>query len=93
MDDLEYGTRDKRGNWTPNATLEIAPFWIGKWAQLGHFLKDYIWPWNQAQAGKPVQIQRQVPVRESVRCVLVQKPEPRQFPTQLFRRHPDLDSG
>ena len=30
MDDLEYGTRDKRGNWTPNATLEIAPFWTGQ---------------------------------------------------------------
>jgi len=46
MDDLEFGTCDKRGNWTPNATLEIAPFWRGKWDQMGHFLKDYIWPWN-----------------------------------------------
>ena len=46
MDDLQYGTRDKRGNWAPDATLEIAPFWRGKWDQMGHFLKDYIWPWN-----------------------------------------------
>lgn len=46
MDDMKYGTRDKRGNWTPNSTLEIAPFWIGKWNQVFHFLKDYIWPWN-----------------------------------------------
>ena len=46
MDDLKFGTRDKRGNWTPDATLEIAPFWTGKWGQMGHFLKDYVWPWN-----------------------------------------------
>ena len=36
MDDLQYGTRDKRGNWTPTRTLEIAPFWRGKWNEMGH---------------------------------------------------------
>jgi len=46
MDDLQYGTRDKRGNWTPTRTLEIAPFWRGKWNEMGHFLKSYVWPWN-----------------------------------------------
>ena len=46
MDDLQYGTRDKRGNWTPTRTLEIAPFWRGKWNEMGHFLKSYLWPWN-----------------------------------------------
>lgn len=46
MDDLEFGTRDKRGNWKPNERLEIAPFWTGKFNQLGSFLIDYIWPWN-----------------------------------------------
>lgn len=46
MDDTNYGTRDKRGNWTPNERLEIAPFWLGKWKQMGRFAKEYFWPWN-----------------------------------------------
>ena len=46
MDDLQYGTRDKRGNWTPTRSLEVAPFWRGKWNEMGHFLKSYLWPWN-----------------------------------------------
>lgn len=25
MDDLRFGTRDKRGNWKPNEKLEVAP--------------------------------------------------------------------
>ena len=27
MDDLAFGTRDKRGNWAPSEPLDIAPFW------------------------------------------------------------------
>lgn len=27
MDDLQYGTRNKRGDWTPNAPLELPPLW------------------------------------------------------------------
>ena len=27
MDDLQFGSRDKRGNWTPNALAEPAPIW------------------------------------------------------------------
>lgn len=46
MDDLKYGTRDKRGNWSPNKPLEIAPFWLGKFNKLGHFIVEYLWPWN-----------------------------------------------
>lgn len=46
MDDLQFGTRDKRGNWTPNERLEIAPFWLGKWNKMGAFLVEYLWPWN-----------------------------------------------
>lgn len=46
MDDLKYGTRDKRGNWSPNTYLEIAPFWTGKFSKLGSFLVEYLWPWN-----------------------------------------------
>ena len=48
MDDLRFGTRNKRGDWAPNAIPEIAPFWswppqvlkVLKW------LPGYIWPWN-----------------------------------------------
>ncbi len=46
MDDLQYGVRDKRGNWAPNAALEIAPFWTGRFGKLGAFAVDYLWPWN-----------------------------------------------
>jgi sterol desaturase/sphingolipid hydroxylase (fatty acid hydroxylase superfamily) len=46
MDDLKFGTRDKRGNWTPNRRLTIAPFWEGRFGQMGRFLIDYLWPWN-----------------------------------------------
>lgn len=46
MDDLKFGTRDKRGNWAPNAPLNIAPFWEGRWGQMKHFVVEYFWPWN-----------------------------------------------
>ena len=46
MDDLKFGTRDKRGNWTPNDPLEIAPFWTGKWSAMGRWLVAYVWPHN-----------------------------------------------
>lgn len=46
MNDLEFGTRDKRGNWTPSKTLQLAPFWTGNWSGLKQFALEYIWPWN-----------------------------------------------
>ena len=46
VDDLKFGTRDKRGNWTPNDPLEIAPFWTGKWSAMGRWLVAYVWPHN-----------------------------------------------
>ena len=46
MDDLKFGTRDKRGNWSPNEALQIAPFWRGKFGELGGWLVSYIWPHN-----------------------------------------------
>jgi sterol desaturase/sphingolipid hydroxylase (fatty acid hydroxylase superfamily) len=46
MDDLQYGTRDKRGNWAPNSPLEIAPYWTGQWSKIGQFLIGLVWPWN-----------------------------------------------
>lgn len=48
MDDLQYGTRNKRGDWAPNGKIEIAPFW--RWPMsaraLGAWLVEYLWPWN-----------------------------------------------
>lgn len=48
MDDTLYGTRDKRGNWSPGKALEIAPFWRKPLdlKSLGRWLIDYVWPWN-----------------------------------------------
>lgn len=48
MDDLQFGTRNKRGDWSPNAHPQIAFFWktpfdLRKWAR---FAIDYVWPWN-----------------------------------------------
>jgi sterol desaturase/sphingolipid hydroxylase (fatty acid hydroxylase superfamily) len=48
MDDLVVGTRNKRGDWTPNARLEIAPLYkfpISLRALLG-WLPGYFLPWN-----------------------------------------------
>ena len=48
MDDLTFGTRDKRGNWAPKARPEIAPFWA--WPpqvlKVLHWLPGYVWPWS-----------------------------------------------
>jgi hypothetical protein len=46
MDDLKFGTRDKRGSWTPCRRRQIAPLWDGKWGQMGRYLIDYVWPRN-----------------------------------------------
>jgi len=46
MDDLKFGTPDKRGNWSPNQPLEIAPFWMGKWDRMGRWIIAYLWPHN-----------------------------------------------
>jgi sterol desaturase/sphingolipid hydroxylase (fatty acid hydroxylase superfamily) len=56
MDDTLYGTRDRRGDWSPNAAIEIAPFWrlppslpaILKW------LPGYFLPWNLLFAASAV---------------------------------------
>ncbi|MDE2384875.1 MAG: sterol desaturase family protein [Alphaproteobacteria bacterium] len=48
MDDLKFGTRNKRGDWAPTAVLEFAPFWY--WplnlTKLAKWLVGYVWPWN-----------------------------------------------
>lgn len=48
MDDLQFGTRNKRGDWVPAQRLGLAPFWqwpmsVGK--IIGWFF-TYLWPWN-----------------------------------------------
>ncbi|MFV0245128.1 MAG: sterol desaturase family protein [Qingshengfaniella sp.] len=48
MDDLKFGTRDKRGNWTPSAPLQVAPILVWPWSLL-KFLKwlpGYFLPYN-----------------------------------------------
>ncbi|MGY4627152.1 sterol desaturase family protein [Bradyrhizobium sp. USDA 4486] len=48
MDDTLYGTRDKRGNWTPNRQLKRAPVFVWP-VQPKHFLRwlfGYLWPSN-----------------------------------------------
>jgi sterol desaturase/sphingolipid hydroxylase (fatty acid hydroxylase superfamily) len=48
MDDLKYGTRNKRGDWQPNGKLEIAPYWAWppRLMKVLAWLPAYIWPWN-----------------------------------------------
>lgn len=48
MDDLQFGTRNKRGDWKPKDILEVSPLW--SWpprpAKLMQWLAGYLWPWN-----------------------------------------------
>lgn len=48
MDDLTSGTRDKRGNWTPNAPALPAPFWRRPFSLRAvlAWLPGYVWPWT-----------------------------------------------
>lgn len=55
MDDTEFGTRDKRGNWTPNTPYEYAPVFV--WPPRPRaFLRFVFWtpgyflPWNMLYA-------------------------------------------
>ncbi|WP_160012072.1 sterol desaturase family protein [Rhizobium sp. 18055] len=48
MDDLNFGTRDKRGHYIPNGRLELAPIWSfpPKVLKLLKWLPGYFFPWN-----------------------------------------------
>ncbi len=48
MDDLKFGTRNKRGDWAPNAHLEVAPFWLRPFsiARVLRWVPEYLFPWN-----------------------------------------------
>ncbi|GAH40824.1 unnamed protein product, partial [marine sediment metagenome] len=50
MDDQHYGTRDKRGDWSPKDPIEIAPFYRLPWKprELLGWLKGFFLPWNAA---------------------------------------------
>ncbi len=48
MDDLQSGTRDKRGNWSPSEALDVAPFWRKPFSlpKVLAWIPGYLWPWN-----------------------------------------------
>ena len=48
MDDLQFGTRNKRGDWAPKAPLQIASSWARPFNLLKflRFIPDYLFPWN-----------------------------------------------
>lgn len=48
MDDLKYGTRNKRGDWIPNDKIELPPYWDRplKPLKVLKWLPEYLFPWN-----------------------------------------------
>lgn len=59
MDDTIYGTRNRRGDWTPNERVEYAPLFAWPPKPLGNLkwlfgYPGYIWPWNLFYAGLAV---------------------------------------
>jgi sterol desaturase/sphingolipid hydroxylase (fatty acid hydroxylase superfamily) len=48
MDDTLHGTRNKRGDWAPNARREPAPLWAWppRWSKVLAWLPGHFWPWN-----------------------------------------------
>ena len=48
MDELKYGTRDKRGNWSPNEPLSVGPLLDVPWSpvRILKWLPSYLFPWN-----------------------------------------------
>jgi sterol desaturase/sphingolipid hydroxylase (fatty acid hydroxylase superfamily) len=48
MDDLKFGTRNKRGDWTPGSPLGLAPYltWPREPKKYFDWLMGYLFPWN-----------------------------------------------
>ena len=48
MDDLKFGTRNKRGDWAPRAHVELPPYWAWppKILSVLKWLPEYLFPWN-----------------------------------------------
>ncbi|AQQ20427.1 MULTISPECIES: sterol desaturase family protein [Burkholderia] len=53
MDDLQFGTRNRRGDWAPNQHLELAPFWARPLSlrKIVGWTIGYVWPWNAIALG------------------------------------------
>ena len=47
-DDLQFGTRDKRGNWRPDAPLQVGPLLDPPWSlkRVLKWIPGYFLPWN-----------------------------------------------
>ena len=56
MDDLEFGKRDKRGDWAPAARIEVAPLFAAPLnaLRLIKWLPHYFLPWNLLFAASAV---------------------------------------
>ena len=48
MDDLQFGTRNKRGDWAPSAHLELPPIWRRPFnlPRVLAWIPEYLFPWN-----------------------------------------------
>lgn len=48
MDDLKFGTRNKRGDWAPSAVLDVPPFWKRPFSlpKVLAWIPEYLFPWN-----------------------------------------------
>jgi sterol desaturase/sphingolipid hydroxylase (fatty acid hydroxylase superfamily) len=48
LDDLQYGTRNKRGDFAPGRRLELSPFWASPFqaSKLVDWIQGYLWPWT-----------------------------------------------
>ncbi len=48
MDDLKFGTRNKRGDYTPNEPVKVAPVLVWPWSPAAFlkWLPGYFLPWN-----------------------------------------------
>jgi sterol desaturase/sphingolipid hydroxylase (fatty acid hydroxylase superfamily) len=72
MDDLKYGTRNKRGDWTPNEPLRYAPLFSSPWniKALLAWLPHYFFPWNVLFALSAVAYwQWIIPARETMQAL------------------------
>ena len=48
MDDLQFGTRNKRGDWAPKAALKLPPLWHKPFSlpKVLAWVPEYLFPWN-----------------------------------------------
>jgi sterol desaturase/sphingolipid hydroxylase (fatty acid hydroxylase superfamily) len=53
INDLDYGTRNKRGDWSPNAAIQVGPLLDTPWSAMRvlRWLPGYVFPWNAVFLG------------------------------------------